>query len=212
MRAFKCKLIVLAVGAVLATPAAFAQVVPADPASQATTSVPNLPAQASAQASDAVSAKTTARESKPVQSAQSKLGSSTSMSAQASSPPGKGNWWKDADTNGDGKISAVEATVNAAVSSRFSTIDSDSDGFLTTQEYRTFYTSTASQGEAHAAAHSAVVSRDLWIKLDVDADSRISRSEAAANVSMNSSFASMDSNSDGFVTQAEYSAYAKMNK
>ena len=129
-----------------------------------------------------------------------------------SSNPGKGNWWQDADTDGDGKLSTTEANANAGLSSRFATIDVNKDGFVTSDEYRTFYTSNASQGELNAAAHSAVVTRDVWVKLDADADSRISLAEATRNASLAASFATMDSNSDGFVTQAEYTAYTKDTK
>lgn len=57
-----------------------------------------------------------------------------------------------------------------------------------------------------------MVTRDVWVKLDADADSRISLAEAAANASLTGSFATMDSNSDGFVTQDEYTTYTKSNK
>ena len=56
------------------------------------------------------------------------------------------------------------------------------------------------------------MTRDVWVKLDADADSRISLAEAAANSDLNASFSTMDSNSDGFVTQAEYQAYSRMHK
>ena len=199
-------------------------------ADSATTGVrpasPTLPTQASPTASDAISDRTAAAEARKgddstttttttTQNAGSTTLRNTASAAQDSmgaSNPGKGNWWKDADTNGDGKLSTEEANANAGLSSRFSTIDTDKDGFVTTDEYRTFYTANASQGEQHAAAHSAVVTRDVWVKLDADADSRISLAEAAANTDLSASFSTMDSNSDGFVTQAEYQAYAKAHK
>jgi hypothetical protein len=80
------------------------------------------------------------------------------------------------------------------------------------EEYREFYTHTASHGEQHATAHSSVVTRDLWTRLDADADSKISLAEASGDASLSGSFDAMDSNDDGFVTQAEYTAYAKLNK
>lgn len=132
-----------------------------------------------------------------------------SMSAEAKSPPGKGNWWADADINGDGKISTAEATANAGLSSRFGIVDTNKDGFVTMDEYRSFYTSTASQGEQHAADNSAVVTRDIWGRLDLNADGRLSAGELAADAKFSGSFAAMDSNNDGFVSQDEYRAYAK---
>ena len=126
--------------------------------------------------------------------------------------PGKGNWWRDADTDGDGKLSTIEANANAGLASRFATIDANKDGFVTSDEYRVFYAANASEGEKRAATHSAVVTRDVWVRLDADADSRISLAEAARNASLTDSFAAMDSNSDGFVTQDEYTAYTRARK
>lgn len=199
MRALTRNLIAIALGAALVSPAAFSQGA-SGKAQQ----------KANVQATDAVSAKATARESQPIKSTDKNA--PISMRDEAKSPPGKGNWWTEADTNGDGKISAAEATANAAVNSQFATIDADKDGFLTSEEYREFYARTASQGEQRATAHSSVVTRDLWTRLDADADSRISLAEASGDAGLKASFGAMDSNDDGFVTQAEYSAYAKLNK
>lgn len=66
-----------------------------------------------------------------------------------------------------------------------------------------------SQGAAHAAANSSVVQRDLWAKLDIDGDGKISTTEAAADVDFNGSFTTMDADNDGFVTATEYRAGAK---
>ena len=234
MKSLNRNLIALALGAVLVSPAAFAQ---QDKGNKGTTgagqataesvrtgdrpATPTLPTQASQTAQDAVSDKTNAAESgdKASTSDTANAGSTTlrdtaaaAQQSMGSSNPGKGNWWKDADTDGDGKLSTTEANANAGLSSRFATIDADKDGFVTSEEYRTFYTANASQGAENAAPHSAVVTRDVWVKLDADADSRISLAEAAANTSLSASFATMDSNSDGFVTQAEYQAYAKTQK
>lgn len=192
--------------------------------------VPTLPTKADTRATDAVSKKTTAGKpttvvevdaaAKAKMESEKAAGSASMTSSTAATQkamgadtnPGKGNWWQDADTDGDGKLSTTEANANAGLSSRFSTIDANKDGFVTSDEYRTFYTNNASQGEQHAAAHSAVVTRDVWVKLDADADSRISLAEAASNTGLTASFATMDSNADGFITQAEYTAYSKANK
>ena len=189
---------------------------------------PTLPTQASPTASDAISERTDAEESgteadatattsQPTDTANagattlksSASAAQDSMNSNASTNPGKGNWWADADTDGDGKLSTEEANANAGLSSRFSTIDADKDGFVTSEEYRVFYTANAGQGAQNAAAHSAVVTRDVWVKLDADSDSRISMAEAAGNADLSASFSTMDSNGDGFVTQAEYSAFSK---
>lgn len=240
MHALNRNLIALAMGAALMSPAAFAQSnkggQSATAAGQSTAqsavtaerpTVPTMPEQSSTTASDAVSKKTTIKESgqstttaDTTTDSASNAGSATMSSSTkatqeamgATTNPGKGNWWKDADSDGDGKLSTTEANANAGLSSRFSTIDADKDGFVTTEEYRTFYTANASQGAENAAPHSAVVTRDVWVKLDADADSRISLAEAAGNADLTASFATMDSNSDGFVSQDEYTAYSKSKK
>jgi Ca2+-binding EF-hand superfamily protein/predicted small lipoprotein YifL len=66
-----------------------------------------------------------------------------------------------------------------------------------------------SQGAEHAAAHSSVVTRDLWARLDLDGDGRISTTEGAADADFNADFASIDSNDDGFVSDTEYRTAAK---
>lgn len=65
------------------------------------------------------------------------------------------------------------------------------------------------QGTVHAQAHSAVVARDVFSRLDADDDGRISTAEAALDVDFNTALAAMDTDGDGFVTQAEYRAHAK---
>lgn len=66
-----------------------------------------------------------------------------------------------------------------------------------------------SQGAEHAAAHSAVATRDLWARLDTDGDGRISTTEGAADADFNADFATRDSNQDGFVTDTEYRTSAQ---
>lgn len=66
-----------------------------------------------------------------------------------------------------------------------------------------------SQGAEHAAAHSSVVTRDLWMRLDADGDGKISTAEGAADTGFNADFATMDGDHDGFVTDVEYRAAAK---
>lgn len=162
-----------------------------------------------ADASDAISARTTAMDRAPKAMAS---GAIVTKASAAAANPGKGNWWTDADTDTDGKLSMTEAAANAGLHARFTTIDTDKDGFVTQDEYRTYFAANASQGEQLAAANAAVVSRDLWVKLDADSDSKISLSEATGNASLSSSFTAMDGNGDGFVTQAEYTAYVKLRR
>ena len=208
MQALKRNLVALALGLAIVSPAAFSKGPPVT-AGKVTGSVhattPTLPEQAT----DVVPNKGSGK-----QGDDRSMGndSNQNMSEEAKNPPGKGNWWADADTNGDGKISTAEATAEAGLSTRFGIIDTNKDGFVTTEEYRAFYTGTASQGEQHAAAHSAVVTRDVWVRLDADTDGKISPKEAAADTNISGSFALMDSNHDGFVTQEEYVTYEKAHK
>lgn len=231
MQVLNRNLIALALGAALVAPAAFAQ---AKLGPVGAPTVSTLPTQADTRASGAVTNRTTVETGKGKVKADTattasagattdatKAAGSANMTSStaamqktmgADTNPGKGNWWQAADTDGDGKLSSTEANANAGLASRFAIIDANKDGFVSSDEYRTFYTANASQGEQHAAAHSAVVTRDVWVKLDADADSRISLAEAAGNASLTTSFATMDSNSDGFVTQDEYTAYTKAHK
>lgn len=132
------------------------------------------------------------------------------FAGQAKDPaaPGQGGWWKTADANADGKISVAESAATAGLKTRFSTIDKDMDGFVTAEEYRNFYTRNASKGEAHAAANSSVVAKDRWLVLDANADTRVSLAEAKASADITGAFTDIDLDSDGFITQAEYRAYA----
>lgn len=215
MKVCKRKLITIAMAAALVSPVAFSHSPQAGSTAGNATStsvrtgdrpaVPTLPTQSDTRATDAVSNKTIDTTTTSTSTTHD------SMRDEAKSPPGKGNWWSDADTDGDGKISTFEATANAGLNSSFSKIDSNKDGFVTSDEYRIFYAQTASQGEQHAAANSAVVTRDLWSQLDANADGKISVAEAVANASVTGSFNAMDLDSDGFITQAEYTAYAKMH-
>ena len=59
---------------------------------------------------------------------------------------------------------------------------------------------------------SLVVTRDAWLKLDADADSRISLVEAMPDPDLSGTFTTVDGNKDGFVTQDEYRAYARANR
>jgi len=202
MQSFRLHLLALAIGVTLAAPAVLAR------------GTPNVHASGNVQGSANVQG--TLDRGMPTGTGRGEDATTTSssdthqsMSAEAKYPPGKGNWWADADTNGDGKISTEEATANAGLSSRFGIVDTNKDGFVTMDEYRAFYTRTASQGEQHAADNSAVVTRDIWGRLDLNGDGRLSAGELAADAKFNGSFSVMDTNNDGFVSQDEYRAYAK---
>jgi len=158
------------------------------------------------QSTDAVSARGTLREA-----GKTKPPPLANTTPKAQTNPGKGNWWAEADIDGDGKLSMAEAKAQAGLDARFSSVDADADGYVTNEEYRKFFTSEQSQGEVNASAHSAVVTRDVWAKLDANNDGKLSSGEVSANTTISGAFSVMDSNGDGFVTQAEYTAYAKAN-
>jgi hypothetical protein len=90
-------------------------------------------------------------------------------------------------------------------------MDSDGDGFVTDAEYRASAKGAmdTSQGAAHAAGHSAVVTRDVFGTLDADGDGKISATEAGADADFNGGFSAMDGDGDGFVTDAYFRANAK---
>ena len=197
MQAINRSLLALALCALCAAPAFAGE---KDPPAKAKTPT----ASASAKSTDAVSTRTTTREA-------GKVKAPVAGTTPAKLPPGKGNWWAEADIDGDGQLSLAEAKAQAGLEARFGEVDADADGMVSDVEYRKFFTSEASQGEVHAAAHSAVVTRDVWTKLDANSDGKLSSTEVSSNTTISGAFPGMDSNGDGFVTQAEYTAYAKAN-
>lgn len=68
---------------------------------------------------------------------------------------------------------------------------------------------TQAQGAAHAAAHSDVVQRDAWAKLDTDGDGQISTTEGEVDADFTANFEMMDANDDGLVSDSEYRTAAK---
>ena len=196
MQAINRSLLALALCALFAAPAFAGE---KDPQTKAKTPTSST----AAKSTDAVSTRATMREAGKMKD--------TTLNSAAQTNPGKGNWWAEADIDGDGQLSAVEAKVQAGLDARFADVDADADGFVSNEEYRNFFTSEKSQGEVHAAAHSAVVTRDVWTKLDANTDGKLSSTEVSSNTTISGAFSVMDSNGDGFVTQAEYSAYAKVN-
>jgi hypothetical protein len=68
------------------------------------------------------------------------------------------------------------------------------------------------QGAAHAAAHSSVVQRDIWGRLDTDSDGLINATEADADTTFDGNFDAMDTDDNGFISDAEYRTFAKADK
>ena len=117
--------------------------------------------------------------------------------------------WTELDADGDGRISAAEFNTH------FSMMDSDGDGFLSANEYRAQMVQgdpmppAQSQGAANAAVDPAVAHSEAWARLDTDGDGRISSVEASMDQTFSSHLSAMDADDDGFVTDAEYRAFAQ---
>jgi hypothetical protein len=107
-----------------------------------------MPTQSNAHAADAMGSPTANTHASTHATAMSDNANGThdNMKDEAQYPPGKGNWWKTADANGDGLITSTEAAGNPFLSANFAAIDSNGDGLVSQEEYRTYYTNTASQG------------------------------------------------------------------
>lgn len=63
--------------------------------------------------------------------------------------------------------------------------------------------------QANAAAHSNVMQREAWVRLDIDGDGRISLAEAEDDDMLADMFEAVDADGDGFVSDAEYRAHAQ---
>jgi hypothetical protein len=113
--------------------------------------------------------------------------------------------WTRLDTNGDGKISTSEGEADAAFSTDFSAMDTDDDGFVTDAEYRT---AAKDDVRADASANSS----DVLRRLDANADGSVSLSEGDADATIKSNFSSIDTDSDGMVSRAEYQAWLKATR
>jgi len=185
-----------------------------------------LPTQAADRATQAVDAAqqrnaartettTEAAARQATQATQSTSAQSTSTTAQgaanasANASVAQRDLWMRLDADHDGRISPVESDADASFGLKFDALDTNDDGFVSQAEYDGAAKAEVSQGAEHAAAHSAVVTREAFTKLDSDGDGRISSTEADADAGFDGSFSAMDGNGDGFVTDAEFRAHAK---
>jgi hypothetical protein len=69
-----------------------------------------------------------------------------------------------------------------------------------------------SQPTADANAASQSANGLTWNTVDTDKDGKLSASEVSAYAGLKANFSGMDGNSDGFVTQDEYRAYAQARR
>jgi Ca2+-binding EF-hand superfamily protein len=117
--------------------------------------------------------------------------------------------WTRLDTNADGRISASEGEADAAFNTDFSAMDTDDDGFVTDTEYRSAAKADTGSGDADSSSRS---SGDVMRRLDANADGSISLSEGGADATIKSNFSSIDTDSDGMVSRAEYQAWLKASR
>lgn len=214
-------LLALAMSTTMLAPAAFAQKVRAEVKTTGNATAqaareaprPTLPPQAIQRAADVTrGVKDVAPQPMPAAAPASQPlppASKGAVNAAAHSSVVQRDAWMRLDADGDGRISPTEADVDSSFDAGFDAMDSNDDGFVSDAEYRAYAKVDASQGAAHAAAHSSVVQRDLWARLDADGDGRISAGEADADTVFDGDFDAMDSNDDGFISDTEYRAFAK---
>lgn len=227
------KLLATALGLVLAAPA-MAQVsvgvagqaagraqvpTPQLPAVPTTPPAPTLPAEAAGQAVQATAAAqqanaarteaTTAQQAAQEARRQAGVAAQGAANASANAAVAQRDLWMRLDADHDGRISPTEADADSSFGLKFDDLDMDDDGFVSQAEYDASAKAGVSQGAEHAAAHSAVVTRETFMRLDTDRDGRVSSTEADADAGFDGSFGAMDGNSDGFVTEAEFRAHAK---
>lgn len=122
--------------------------------------------------------------------------------------------WTRLDSDGDGRISTTEGAVDAEFNTGFAAMDADRDGFVTDTEYSSAAKDNMDAGRGGSATSSSTASSlgDAMRRLDSNADGSISMSEGDADASFKTSFATIDANSDGMVTRAEYQAWLKATR
>jgi hypothetical protein len=126
---------------------------------------------------------------------------------QKTVPPPDSRWAR-LDADADGRISTTEAGKDSAFGLTFDDMDTDDDGFVSSAEYTTFGSATATTSGVSGSTGNA----GSFAGLDKDKDGRVSSTEAGANATFDSGFAAMDDNGDGFVTDSEYRAHAQATK
>ena len=104
-------------------------------------------------------------------------------------------FWNKLDQNGDGKV--TQAELKADVTSRFSAIDTNKDGKVTQDEVAQYFTAKHAEMKAKFA--------ERLKEADTNKDGKWSKDELSKMPEQH--FAKLDSNGDGFVTQAELDAH-----
>lgn len=141
-----------------------------------------------------------------------------SQGAEHAAPPAsvvQRDVWTRLDADGDGRISATEGAVDTEFNTGFAAMDSDRDGFVTDTEYQSAAKASMETGRGGTDAASSNDTSslgDAMRRLDTNADGSISLSEGDSDAAIKSSFATIDADSDGMVTRAEYQAWLKATR
>jgi hypothetical protein len=162
----------------------------------------------------------TMREMGRTESAQSQTPPPSPMQSQGAehaAPPAsvvQRDVWTRLDADGDGRISTTEGAVDTEFNTGFAAMDSDRDGFVTDTEYQSAAKASMETGRGGTDASSNNTSSlgDAMRRLDTNADGSISLGEGDADAAIKSSFATIDADSDGMVTRAEYQAWLKATR
>lgn len=108
-------------------------------------------------------------------------------------------WAVKLDTDGDGRISRIEAT-DSRMAERFDEMDVNRDGYLVASELRAH----AAQQRAEKATRHQQEMDAKFTAADIDSDGRLSRSEVeTAMPHVARAFAFLDEDRDGFLTRAD---------
>jgi EF hand domain-containing protein len=213
MNASNRNLLAIALATVLLSPAAWAQngkgppdmprVVPTQ------TPIPNSPEQTMRNLSKPVT--TTTEQADTTLPPPSPPQSQGAEHAAAHSSVVQRDLWTRLDADGDGRVSATEGSADTDFNTDFATMDADHDGYVTDAEYRAAAKAEMETGRGGSDTSSSAPSSmgDVMRRLDANADGSISLDESDADATIKSNFSTMDANSDGMVTRAEYRAWLK---
>jgi len=110
--------------------------------------------------------------------------------------------WKNADADGDGRLSRSEARSLPRLASRFETLDVDRDGWLSPEEVR----ASRSRSRPRRAASSG--SATLLAAADRDGDGLLAPEEVGALLPrLAGRFGEIDADGDGLLSPAELEAW-----
>lgn len=105
------------------------------------------------------------------------------------------------DTDGDGRISKVEA--KGFIADKFADIDANHDGYIVRSEMQAFGERMRPQMQAKFQQHAA----QRFAAADTNHDGKLSRSEVEQNMPrLAKQFAWLDDNRDGYLSQSELQA------